>query len=77
MRRTFWTVLLLVTAVMVGFTIPAQWRPEFFVAGFTQDTETLAVGVLFLRMVSLNNVAQGVNFVCSSMFRDWAIPGRC
>ncbi len=68
-RRTFRTVLLLVTAVMVGFTIPAQWRPEFFVAGFTHDTETLAVGVLFLRMVSLNNVAQGVNFVCSSMFQ--------
>ncbi|MDO8400944.1 MAG: MATE family efflux transporter [Bradyrhizobium sp.] len=68
-RRTFRTVLLLVTAVMVGFTIPAQWLPEFFVAGFTQDAETLAVGVLFLRMVSLNNVAQGVNFVCSSMFQ--------
>lgn len=68
-RRTFRTVLLLVTAVMVGFTIPAQWRPEFFVAGFTKDAETIAVGVLFLRMVSLNNVAQGVNFVCSSMFQ--------
>ena len=68
-RRTFWTVLLLVIAVMVGFTIPAQWRPELFVAGFTGDAETVAVGVLFLRLVSLNNIAQGVNFVCSSMFQ--------
>ncbi|MES2193991.1 MAG: MATE family efflux transporter [Pseudomonadota bacterium] len=68
-RRTFWTVLLLVIAVMVGFTIPAQVRPEWFVAGFTGDAETIAVGVLFLRLVSLNNVAQGVNFVCSSMFQ--------
>jgi Na+-driven multidrug efflux pump len=37
--------------------------------GFTEDAETIAVGALFLRMVSLNNVAQGVNFVCSSMFQ--------
>lgn len=68
-RRTFKTVLLLVTAVMIGFTIPAQWRPEFFLGVFTEDAGTIAVGALFLRMVSLNNVAQGVNFVCSSMFQ--------
>ena len=68
-RRTFRTVLLLVTAVMIGFTIPAQWHPEFFLGGFTEDAQTIAVGALFLRMVSLNNVAQGVNFVCSSMFQ--------
>ena len=68
-RRTFRTVVLLVTAVMIGFTIPAQWHPEFFLGGFTADAQTIAVGALFLRMVSLNNVAQGVNFVCSSMFQ--------
>ncbi|MDB5574972.1 MAG: family efflux transporter [Bradyrhizobium sp.] len=68
-RKTFRTVLLLVTAVMIGFTIPAQWHPEFFLGGFTEDAQTIAVGALFLRMVSLNNVAQGVNFVCSSMFQ--------
>jgi putative MATE family efflux protein len=67
--RTFRTVLLLVSAVMIGFTIPAQWRPELLLGGFTGDAETIAVGALFLRMVSLNNVAQGVNFVCSSMFQ--------
>lgn len=68
-RRTFKTVLLLVTAVMIGFMMIAQWRPEFFLGGFTEDAATIAVGALFLRMVSLNNVAQGVNFVCSSMFQ--------
>jgi len=68
-RRTFKTVLLLVTAVMIGFTMIAQWQPEFLLGGFTKDAETIAVGALFLRMVSLNNVAQGVNFVCSSMFQ--------
>ena len=68
-RRTFKTVLLLVTAVMIGFTMIAQWQPEFLLGCFTEDAETIAVGALFLRMVSLNNVAQGVNFVCSSMFQ--------
>ena len=68
-RRTFKTVLLLVTAVMIGFTMIAQWQPEFLLGGFTEDAETITVGALFLRMVSLNNVAQGVNFVCSSMFQ--------
>ena len=61
-RKTFRTVVLLVTAVMIGFTITAQWRPEFFLGGFTEDAETIAVGALFLRMVSLNNVAQGREF---------------
>ena len=37
--------------------------------GFTTDAETIAVGALFLRMVSLNNVALGLHFVCSSMFQ--------
>jgi putative MATE family efflux protein len=68
-RRTFKTVLLLVSAVMIGLTIMAQWQPEFFLGGFTEDAETIAVGALFLRTVSLNNVAQGANFVCSSMFQ--------
>jgi MATE family, multidrug efflux pump len=68
-RRTFKTVLLLVTAVMIGLTMVAQWQPELLLGGFTGDAETIAVGALFLRMVSLNNVAQGVNFVCSSMFQ--------
>jgi putative MATE family efflux protein len=68
-RRTFKTVLLLVSAVMIGLTITAQWQPEFFLGGFTEDAETIAVGALFLRTVSLNNVAQGANFVCSSMFQ--------
>ena len=54
---------------MIGLTITAQWKPEFFLGGFTDDAETIAVGALFLRMISLNNVAQGVNFVCSSMFQ--------
>jgi putative MATE family efflux protein len=67
--ETFRTVLLLGTAVMIVFTMIAQWRPEWLLGGFTNDPETIATGVLFLRMISLNLVAQGVIFVCSSMFQ--------
>ena len=68
-RETFKSVLLLGTAVMIAFTIVAQWRPQLLLGWFTNDPETIATGVLFLRMVSLNLVAQGVIFVCSSMFQ--------
>jgi Na+-driven multidrug efflux pump len=68
-RETFRSVLLLGTAVMVAFTMVAQWKPEVWLGGFTEDAETIATGALFLRMVSLNLVAQGVIFVCSSMFQ--------
>ncbi len=68
-KETFKSVLLLGTAIMVVFTLLAQWRPEFWLSGFTKDPETIAVGALFLRMISLNLVAQGLIFVCSSMFQ--------
>src|SRR4030088_1171190 len=68
-RETFKSVLLLGTAVMVAFTMLAQWRPELWLGGFTKDPETIAIGALFLRMISLNLVAQGLIFVCSSMFQ--------
>jgi len=68
-RETFRRVVLLGTAVMVAVTMVAQWQPELLLGGFSRDAETIAVGVLFLRMVSLNSVAQGLIFVCSSMFQ--------
>jgi putative MATE family efflux protein len=68
-RETFKRVVLLGTAVMIAFTMVAQWKPELLLGGFSKDAETIAVGALFLRMVSLNSVAQGLIFVCSSMFQ--------
>jgi len=68
-RETFWSVLILGTAVMVVFTVVAQWRPELWLGGFTDDPQTVAIGALFLRMISLNLVAQGLIFVCSGMFQ--------
>jgi putative MATE family efflux protein len=68
-KETFNSVVLLGTAVMVAFTLFAQWRPELWLGAFTRDPETVAIGALFLRMISLNLVAQGLIFVCSSMFQ--------
>jgi putative MATE family efflux protein len=68
-RETFKRVVLLGTAVMIAFTMVAQWKPELLLGGFSKDAETIAVGALFLRMISLNSVAQGLIFVCSSMFQ--------
>jgi putative MATE family efflux protein len=68
-RETFKRVVLLATAVMIAFTMVAQWKPELLLGGFSKDAETIAVGALFLRMISLNSVAQGLIFVCSSMFQ--------
>ena len=68
-RETFRRVVLLGTAVMIAITMIAQWKPELLLGAFSTDAETIAVGALFLRMVSLNSVAQGLIFVCSSMFQ--------
>jgi putative MATE family efflux protein len=68
-KETFKKVALTGTAVMFAFTMIAQWRPELLLGGFARDSETMAVGALFLRMISLNLVAQGLIFVCSSMFQ--------
>lgn len=47
----------------------ALWVPDLLLRGFSSDPATIAVGVLFLRMISLNLVAQGLTFVCSSIFQ--------
>lgn len=41
----------------------------YALGGFTADEAVIADGALFLRMVSLNLVAQGLIFVCSSAFQ--------
>ena len=68
-KDTFKCVVLLNTAVMLAFTVLAQWRPDLAMHIFTQDAATIEVGATFLRLVSLNCVAQGLIFVSSSMFQ--------
>ncbi|MBR0822614.1 MATE family efflux transporter [Bradyrhizobium liaoningense] len=68
-RETFVKAALIATAVMIIFMILAQLGPGLLLAGFSNDRETMAVASLFLRIVSLNMVAQGLIFTCSSMFQ--------
>jgi Na+-driven multidrug efflux pump len=68
-KETFAKAALIGTAVMIAFTIFAQWKPSLLLSGFVSDHETMAVAALFLQMVSLNLVAQGLIFACSSVFQ--------
>ena len=68
-KQTVRHVLLAATAVMLVATLVTQWQPELLLKGFTKDKDTISEGALFLKMVSLNLVAQGVIFVCSSAFQ--------
>ena len=68
-RETFTRAAMIVTVVMIAFTIVSEWQPGLLLGGFASDAETLAVAILFLQMVSLNLVAQGLTFVSNSMFQ--------
>ncbi|MFO1110365.1 MAG: MATE family efflux transporter [Bradyrhizobium sp.] len=68
-RETFAKAVLIGTVVMASFTILAQWRPGLLLAGFSNDRETMAVAAQFLQLVTLNLVAQGVNFTCNAVFQ--------
>ena len=68
-RETFVKAALIVTLVMAGFMILAQLKPELLLGGFSNDRETMEIAYLFLRIISLNIVAQGLIFTCSSMFQ--------
>jgi putative MATE family efflux protein len=68
-RESVRHVLVAATMVMVVATVVTQWQPELLLQGFTQDEATISEGALFLKMVSLNLVAQGLIFVCSSAFQ--------
>jgi putative MATE family efflux protein len=68
-KQAFKKALLLTTAIMVAATAFTQWKPGLLLGGFTGDSAAFAVGAVFLQMVSLNLVAQGFIFVCSSAFQ--------
>lgn len=68
-RETFVKAALIATVVMIALTILVQLEPGLLLAGFSNDPETMSVALLFLKMISLNMVAQGLIFTCSSMFQ--------
>jgi len=68
-RETFTKCTTISTVLMAVMTLIAHWRPEAMVAVFTHDTAVIQVGAVFLRLISINFVAQGIIFTCSSMFQ--------
>jgi putative MATE family efflux protein len=68
-RETFRSAALMGTAVMVVLTLLCQVRPQWLVAGFTDDADVAAVAAEFLRVISWNFIASGLIFACSGMFQ--------
>jgi len=68
-HATFRDAVLMSSVVMFGLTLLCQWDPAWFISRFTSEAEVIAVGSVFLRIISLNFVAQGIIFTCSGMFQ--------
>lgn len=68
-RETLSKAILLSTIIMIVVTIFFQWRPQLLIQYFSDDTEVIAVGAAFLRIISWNFVAQGIVFTCSGIFQ--------
>ena len=68
-RETFAKAAMISTAIMIVFTILAHYCADMLLRSFSSDAETIAVAASFLQVVGLNLVAQGLNFVCGSMFQ--------
>jgi len=68
-KATVRNVLIAVILMMVVATVVTQAQPELLLKVFTRDEATISEGALFLKMVSLNLIAQGLIFVCSSTFQ--------
>lgn len=68
-RETFRTAVIMSSVVMISLTLLCQWNPAWFISRFTSEPEVIAVGAMFLRIISFNFVAQGIIFTCSGMFQ--------
>jgi putative MATE family efflux protein len=68
-RETFRSAALMGSALMAAVTVFIQWRPELLLWPFSEDPSTVAIGAVFLQLISLNLVAQALILVCSGMFQ--------
>jgi Na+-driven multidrug efflux pump len=60
---------MLSSALMLLVTILMQWKPELLVMAFTDEAEVIEVGAVFLQLISLNFIAQGIVFSSSGVFQ--------
>ncbi len=68
-REVFFKGMLLSSLVMIVVTALMQWKSDLLVGFFTDETEVIIVGSVFLQLISWNFVAQGIIFTCSGMFQ--------
>jgi putative MATE family efflux protein len=68
-RETFRTAAMIGSVIMLTLTLVCQFRPEWFVRGFTQDPQVIAFGAQYLHIISWNFVGSGLVFTCSGMFQ--------
>lgn len=68
-RETSSKGMLLSSAVMLLVTLLMQWKSDLLIAFFTTEADVIEVGSVFLQLISLNFIAQGIVFSCSGMFQ--------
>jgi putative MATE family efflux protein len=68
-RETFEKAALMATAIMVATTLIVQSSPRALVAMFGADAPTTDVAALFLQLMSWIFVAQGLIYICSTVFQ--------
>jgi putative MATE family efflux protein len=68
-RETCYKGIMLNGVVMVVVTVLMQWKSDLLVGFFTSEEEVIAVGSVFLQLISLNFIAQGLVFACSGIFQ--------
>jgi len=68
-RETCYRGIMLSSLVMLVVTALMQWKSDLLVGFFTTETEVIEVGSVFLQLISLNFIAQGIVFACSGIFQ--------
>ena len=68
-RQTFYSAVLITSAVMVLLTILTQFGASIFIRGFSKDPSVIAFGSEYLQIISLNFIAMGIVFTSSSVFQ--------
>ena len=68
-RATFRQAALLSSVLMLVLTLVCQVLPGFFIRLFSDQSEVVAVGAQYLRIISWNFIATGLIFTCSGLFQ--------
>jgi putative MATE family efflux protein len=68
-RETFRKAAMIEVVIMAIVTALCHIAPASLIAPFSQDPEVVAVGTMFLRIISWNFIASGFMFTCSGMFQ--------